>query len=434
MIAAAGCGGGDDGGTQPSDGAPVSSDAAVVSDAAPVADAGCGAEPTCEGVCALQPPTCQGGAWVCDGDGYEPEETSCDGFDNDCDGTVDEGVCTACQPSARVADNLNAIWDIDFAYDCTTFLTSLISGPDFTTVVPVDDGAPIQTFFGNTNQNMGYALVDPAPDRQRVVAVYACCPTCGCMSQNGLTLLYTCDAEEPGCGCAGETNCPGFLDEPFLAAGELETSESFNSITVATPNGLAVGPGSSYYVGNFAPATCSDEAGCVACDPAHPGSVCTPSQPACCDTTPLGRLVRFTLPDEGVEPTWRVVHIFDGEEIFGLTSGRDGSIWVGTRTTAGAGNLYRYDPAAGTAALVRAYEATVFSVTQNRANGDFYLEVRASPKLRRLAEDGSELSLPAGVPADPAEQGVLQMGPDGRLYRLIGRVMSASTLDSYSVD
>jgi len=36
---------------------------------------------------------CWAGTWVCDyGPHYEPEETTCDGLDNDCDGVTDEGL------------------------------------------------------------------------------------------------------------------------------------------------------------------------------------------------------------------------------------------------------------------------------------------------------------------------------------------------------
>ncbi len=51
---------------------------------------------TCEdhGVCYGVTPTCGGSeGWVCDyGPDYEPEELSCDGKDNDCDGETDENV------------------------------------------------------------------------------------------------------------------------------------------------------------------------------------------------------------------------------------------------------------------------------------------------------------------------------------------------------
>jgi hypothetical protein len=70
--------------------------------AAGVADSDCLVAGVCaEGVAA----TCAGGAWTCDYvgvAGYEADaEASCDGQDNDCDGSVDEGLCTACQPDER---------------------------------------------------------------------------------------------------------------------------------------------------------------------------------------------------------------------------------------------------------------------------------------------------------------------------------------------
>lgn len=388
--------------------------------------------PSCSGVCARTAPTCANNAWSCSGPGYEAIEASCDGFDNDCDGETDEGVCTACAvPLTRIAANLNAIWDLDFAYDCRAYLTSLISGPDFTRVVSATASEPVATYFGNANQNMGFALADPDPTQERVVVTYSCCPNCGCQAKNGLTLLYTCGPQDPGCGCAAQANCPGFLDAPFLEAGLLNTSVQFNGIPVSTPNGLAVGPGGAYYVGNFMPETCSATVACDACDPDHPGVVCRPSRANCCDTTPLGRLAAFTLPAPGVEPTWRVVAIFEGEEILGLSSARDGTVLVGTKDAAIGGRLHRYDPTTHTSTVIADYPGTVFSITEDRHTGDIYLEVRASPKIRRLSERGAPLPLPATVPADPPSEGVLTYGPDQALYRLIGNSNAAAGLDRY---
>jgi hypothetical protein len=63
-----------------------------------------GACPLYQGVCAGAVYQCRGGAgWICDQTTYktknwhyEEVETSCDGFDNDCDGQVDEGLVNAC--------------------------------------------------------------------------------------------------------------------------------------------------------------------------------------------------------------------------------------------------------------------------------------------------------------------------------------------------
>ena len=79
------------------------------------------------------------------------------------------------------------------------------------------------------------------------------------------------------------------------------------------------------------------------------------------------------------------------------------------------------------------FPGAVFSVTEDRATGDVYAEVRTSPKIVRLAADGALLSLPSGVPEDPPADGVLQMGPDGQLYRLRGAVDSAAGLDVYPI-
>ena len=408
----------------------------------PVADGVCvacrpGDEPppevVCEGICALYPPECVDDRWVCLGPTLVPEEERCDGFDNDCDGEVDEGCATCTVDVDRIRTQLDTKWDIDFDYACNTFLTTMRSGPDFVTMVPADPAALVVNYYGNANQNMGYALVDPDPAHHRVVVTYSCCSHCACQAYNGLTLLYTCDPSDPDCGCAGQTNCPGFLNVPFLRAGFENTGVYVHAGQVATPTGLAAGPGNTYFVGNYRPDRCWGFGTCEACDPEHSDTYCTPSVSPCCDTTALGRLAHFTLPEDGAEPSWRVVHIFEGEQIAALATGRDGTVWVGTIRHSAEGNLYRYDPVADTATHVRTYEGTAFSLTQDRRNGDWYAEVYGSPKLRRLAEDGTELPLPATVPADPGSIGVLQYGPDGKLYRLIISYSGDAGLDVYDL-
>ena len=395
------------------------------------------AESMCEGVCALYPPECIDNHWVCSiGMGYESQEQSCDGFDNDCDGEVDENVCgpeNCVIDIQRVNENLFAIWDIDFDYQCNTYLTTMRSGADYVTVVPADPQQEVITYYGNANQNMGYALVDPDPDNHRVVVTYSCCAECACQAYNGTTLLYTCDASEPDCPCANQTNCPGFLNFPFIRAGYENTGITYNSSWVVTPTGLAAGPGNSYYIGNFKPDRCWAFGTCVACDPDHEDVWCTPSTSPCCDTTSLGRLAQFTLPENGEEATWRVVQIFEGEQIANIASARDGTVMIGTLNGRTLGNLYQYDPVNNMVTLIREWEATVFSITQDRRNGDWYVEVQAEPKIRRLAEDGSELPLPETVTLNPDFNGVLQYGPDGKLYRLIGRTQSDATLEVYDL-
>ncbi|TNF32040.1 MAG: hypothetical protein EP329_11335 [Deltaproteobacteria bacterium] len=380
----------------------------------------------CLGVCALQPPTCVNGSWICDGPGYEAVEVSCDGYDNDCDGLVDEddvcavscdvsGTCLTCTPDLATANaNTSAMADIDFDYDCNTYLTTLISGPDFTKQITPD--GVVSTWYGNANQNMMFALVDTDPANRRVVVTYSCCPTCGCTASNGLTLLYTCNTtDDPTCGCAGQTNCPGFLDQAFIKTGALATSVS----SIVTPTGLAAGPGNRYYVGNFRSNMCTTAAGCTACDATNPNAWCTPSATNCCADHTLGRLVEFTLPSPGVEPKWRLAYDFAPEQTIGLASARDGSVLVGTYVNGTQGKLWRYDPVTRQASLVQTFGAYVFSITQDRSNGDIYVELGAgSPKVFRFLEDGTPAALPPGVPPAPSGRGVIQYGPDGLIYRL----------------
>jgi len=385
---------------------------------------------TCEGVCGLVPPVCEDGRWQCVAPGYEGKvEKSCDGFDNDCDGLVDEGVCDACEvPLEAIDTSLAAIWDIDFDYACNTYLTSMISGPDFTRVVAAADGA-VSKYFGNANQNMGFGLVDPDPTRARVVVTYSCCPACGCQAANGLTLLYTCDDDlDPECGCAGQNNCPGFLNTPFIKAGQKDTDVLYGGGRISTPTGLAVGPGDTYFVGNFRASQCSNFDGCTPCDAAHPEVWCTTDGQACCEADPLGRLVQFTLPEVDTPPTWRTAHVFEGETIAALASGRDGSVIVGTNI----GNLYRWDPIAQEATLWQSWPpGAVLSATQDRRNGHWYVETQNPETLRRLSPGGVERPLPEDLPVNPTGTGVLQYGPDAALYRLQGRTGAAAPLDRY---
>ena len=382
-----------------------------------------------EGVCGLSAPTCHEGEWVCEGPGYEPEEVSCDGFDNDCDGLVDEGVCPICTvPIEAVQANLHAVADIDFDYACRVYLTSLVSGPDFTKVI--EPTGEVSQYFGNANQNMMFALADPDASHNRVVVTYSCATANNCQAQNGLTLLYTCDSgSAPACGCIGQLNCPGFLNVPFIATAQEETSVGYAGVQLATPTGLAVGPGETYLVGNLSPTSCTNASGCVSCFPDNPGVWCTTDGQACCQPSALGRLAQFTVPEAGTPPSWRIVQVFPDDEIIALASGADGGVMVGTA----AGKVYRVDPVSGGAEHLQTFSGPVLSITQNRRDGHWYLEHYTPSTLRRLRPDGTLGSLPPGIPQQPSGQATLQVGPDGSLYRLSGHGNQPAVLEVFDL-
>jgi hypothetical protein len=385
----------------------------------------------CVGVCGLVTPRCVAGFWQCAGPGYEPVETTCDGFDNDCDGEIDEGACLDCAPdTVRVRAALDDAFDIDFDFECNTWLATVRPNrPDGARFVPAAANQAVIAYPANAAQDLPFALVDPNPDVARVVAVYGCPVGGGCTDPNGLALLADCDGG-PDCECTGAPSCPGFPAAPFFAAVRSNTAVTFAGLPVTTPTGATAGPDGAYWTGNFQALACA-ASDCTACDPDHPGVWCDGTRPPCCAAGgPLGRLVRFDTPDREGGARFREVHRFAGETILGLAAGRDGTVAVGTRTPSGGGKLWLYDPVADSAALVATLSAPVFSITQDRRSGEWYVETRGTPKLRRYDEEGVPLPMAADVPPNPDGEGVVQYGPDGRLYRL---VPAARRLEDYAL-
>ena len=101
-----------------------------------------GTPPACpaqQGLCLGATTRCEGSAgWLCDDStylsndpGYEPDEQSCDGLDNDCDGQTDEGLLSACGGCGAVPDELcNGLDDdCDGQTDELTACNSCGSGP-----------------------------------------------------------------------------------------------------------------------------------------------------------------------------------------------------------------------------------------------------------------------------------------------------------------
>jgi hypothetical protein len=168
------------------------------------------------------------------------------------------------------------------------------------------------------------------------------------------------------------------------------------------------------------------------CDPSSPSKVCSPTNVACCDTTSLGRLAQFTLPENAQEPTFKVVAIYAGEEILGLASTASGDVLVATKTSTG-GALHSFSPGRSTSTTLATFTAPAYSAIERRNNGEIYVELLGTPKIQRLTRDGGVLALDAGLVENPNGIGRLQNGPDGQLYRLIGAANSNATLEVYSV-
>ena len=134
----------------------------------------------------------------------------------------------------------------------------------------------------------------------------------------------------------------------------------------------------SYFVGNFKASQCTNDPNCTPCGPAEPNNWCSTDGNNCCEAAAAGRLVRFKLPDAAGIATWRTEHVFEGETIHGLSSGRDGSLWIGTIE----GNLYQWDPITKQKNLLHTFAGPVLSITQERPTGDWYIEARDNPKIK----------------------------------------------------
>ena len=302
--------------------------------------------------------------------------------------------------------------------DGTTYLSAVRGGIGFVKRIPADPEAPVTLLRGNSSHNHGDIEVNPVTGDLVLLA-----NALDLEPGSGLRVDQDCASLDPGCGCAGQVNCPGFSYEPWVRSTFHRVYGMFNG----SPSGVEVAPDGSYYISEFIYENCVEEGDAVDCGPDHPETWCTLDQPARCGDAGTGQLAHMRVPADGAPVRWQIVAEFPGREITSMALGRDGDLLLGLY---GSGQMPRsqamyFDPRTQRQIALRGLTYPIGAITNDPHDGSWYaaeLLVDSNPRrvgMHRFAADGRYIDLPDAWVAPRNTSSIhMKFGPDGRLYRL----------------